>query len=110
MAAEGKWDELQAWQIQLDGGRAVEAAPADDLSKIEGIGPAIQGHLNAAGIVSFAQLASTSVDDIRGLLEAAGGAFTGHDPTTWPQQAAMAAEGRWEELQAWQIELNGGRM
>ena len=110
MAAEGKWEELQAWQIQLDGGRAVEAAPADDLSKIEGIGPAIQGHLNAAGIVSFAQLASTSVDDIRGLLEAAGGAFTGHDPTTWPQQAAMAAEGRWEELQAWQIELNGGRM
>jgi len=111
MAAAGQWDELQAWQVQLDGGKVVEAAAAaDDLTRVEGIGPEIQNHLNAAGITSFAQLASTSVDDIRGLLEAVGGNFATHDPTTWPQQAAMAAEGRWEELQAWQAELDGGRM
>jgi DNA-directed RNA polymerase subunit beta' len=110
MAAQGQWHELQAWQDQLDGGRVVEAAQPDDLTKVEGIGPAIQSHLNAAGIMTFEQLSNTSVDDIRGLLAAAGPAFASHDPTTWPQQAAMAAQGRWEELQAWQDELDGGRL
>ena len=38
-----------------------------------------------------------------------GGMFAAHDPTTWPQQAAMAADGRWDELAAWQAELQGGR-
>ena len=110
MAAQGQWDDLQAWQDQLVGGRPTETVASDDLTKIEGVGPSIQDHLNAAGISTYAQLSTTSVDDIRGLLEAAGGAFAAHDPTTWPQQAAMAAQGRWDELQAWQNELDGGRM
>ena len=32
------------------------------------------------------------------------------DPTTWPQQAAMAADGKWDELKVWQDELDGGRV
>ena len=116
MASQGQWDELKVWQDQLDGGKVVEAAAPvapvepEDLTKIEGIGPAIQGHLNAAGITTYAQLAATPANDIKGLLEAAGGAFATHDPTTWPQQSAMAAAGKWEELQVWQDELDGGKM
>ena len=32
------------------------------------------------------------------------------DPTTWPQQAKMAADGKWDELKVWQDELDGGRV
>ncbi len=115
MAAAGQWDELKVWQDQLDGGKVVEVVveavvEPEDLTKIEGVGPAIQNHLNAAGILTYQQLSQVSVEDIRGILEAAGGAFVAHDPTTWPQQAAMAAAGQWEQLQTWQDELDGGRM
>ena len=39
-------------------------ASGDDLTKINGIGPAAAGKLNEAGITSFAQLAALSEDDI----------------------------------------------
>ncbi len=31
------------------------------------------------------------------------------EPGTWPEQAKMAAEGKWDELKKWQDELNGGK-
>ncbi len=107
MAAEGRWDELKAWQAQLDGGREVAVEP-DDLKAIEGIGPRIEEILNQAGVMTYAQLASMTSDEIRKILESAGNQFAAHDPTTWPDQAKMAAEGRWDELKAWQDQLNGG--
>ncbi len=82
---------------------------ADDLRKIEGIGPKIASLLAEAGIDSFAKLAATDPDKIREILAAAGNRYKVHDPTTWPEQAALAAEGKWEELAALQNELKGGR-
>ena len=79
----------------------------DDLKKIEGIGPKIQEILNASGIITFADLASTTSDKIRKILEDAN--LKMHDPTTWPEQATLARDGKWEELQKWQDELNGGK-
>ncbi|RME13236.1 MAG: 50S ribosomal protein L17, partial [Bacteroidetes bacterium] len=32
-----------------------------------------------------------------------------HDPTTWPQQAALAAKGEWDKLAKLQKELKGGK-
>lgn len=32
-----------------------------------------------------------------------------HDPTTWPDQAALARDGKWDELKKWQDELNKGK-
>jgi len=81
----------------------------DDLKKIEGIGPKIEAVLNRAGIKSFAALANTSAEKIREILLAAGSRFRLADPTTWPRQAKMASENRWEELQDYQDALNGGR-
>ena len=86
-----------------------ETAQADDLRKVEGIGPKIAEVFNAAGIHSFAELASTSVERLKELLEAAGPHFASHDPGTWPKQARLAADGKWDELKAWQEELNGGK-
>ena len=80
----------------------------DDLTKIEGIGPKVQEHLNNAGIFTWAQLANTEVSKIKSVLEAQGGVYARMVPGTWPKQAEMAHEGKWDELQKWQDELDGG--
>lgn len=87
-----------------------EAAPeADDLEKVEGIGPKIAEVLKGAGIATFAQLAESTPEQIREILDNAGSQFAAHDPATWPKQAELAAAGKWDELKAWQDELLGGR-
>ena len=86
------------------------AAKADDLKKIEGIGPKIAEILAASGIISFSDLAAANVDSLRSTLDAAGNRYKSHDPTTWPAQAKMAADGNWDELKVWQDELDGGKV
>ncbi len=109
LAAAGEWDKLQVWQDELQGG-VVAAAPTipDDLTKIEGIGPKISEVLRNAGVTSFAILAALTSDDVREKLIAADAGLGVHNPTTWPAQAKMAADGEWEKLKAWQDELQGG--
>lgn len=84
-------------------------APADDLKKIEGIGPKIASILNEAGITTFAALAGSEADKVREILAAAGNRYKAHDPTTWPRQAQLAADGAWDELKALQDDLKGGK-
>lgn len=86
-----------------------KAAKADDLKKIEGIGPKIAELLIADGIVTFADLAAAPLERIQGILDAAGPRYKIHNPTTWAQQSQLAADGKWDELKAWQDELNGGK-
>ena len=80
----------------------------DNLRKIEGIGPKMNRILNEAGIETFAQLAAKTADELREILDA-GGASKINDPTTWPEQAALAADGDWDGLEKLQGELKGGR-
>ncbi|MCF6184832.1 MAG: DUF4332 domain-containing protein [Bacteroidales bacterium] len=83
---------------------------ADKLTKIEGIGPKIAGILAEAGVDTFKKLSETKADKISEILVAAGGnAYNRFDPTTWPEQAKLAADGKWDELQKLQDELNGGK-
>lgn len=86
----------------------VEDAPAkaDDLTKIEGIGPKIAETLTAAGVASYADLAGTDADKIADIIKDVRGK---HVPDTWPKQAKMAADGQWDELKKWQDELDGGK-
>ncbi|MCB0083447.1 MAG: hypothetical protein KDE47_21045 [Caldilineaceae bacterium] len=62
----------------------------DDLKKINGIGPVYEGHLHAAGIQTFAQLAELSAAQIRQILEPI---RSGHmiEPTTWIAEARQLA-------------------
>lgn len=95
--------------------KKVEAAPVtsgekDDLKKVEGIGPKIEGLLNEAGITTFVNLAATDASKIKEILAAAGSRYAAHDPTTWPQQAKMAGNGEWDKLKKWQDELDGGKV
>lgn len=82
---------------------------ADNLKLIEGVGPKIEELLNADGIRTFAKLAVTSPQHIATLLAAAGARFQIHNPETWPQQAALARDGKWDELKVLQERLTGGR-
>ena len=82
----------------------------DDLKKIEGIGPKIQQLLNERGIYTFEDLAGARVEDLEAILREAGPRFRVHTPESWPLQARMAADGRWDELKAWQEEHKYGRL
>ena len=86
----------------------VAKAVADDLTKIEGIGPKINEIFQKGGINTFAALADAKVDVLAALLKAAGPRFSTHKPDTWPQQAALARDGKWDELKVLQDALNGG--
>ena len=92
---------------------AAKKAPAkkastkgDDLKKIEGIGPKIAQTLTDAGVATFAELAKTAPAKISEIIAGVRG---NHIPDTWPKQAEMAAEGKWDELKKWQDELDGGK-
>jgi small subunit ribosomal protein S1 len=82
----------------------------DDLKKIEGIGPKIEELLHAAGIISFVDLSKAEADAIKEILNAAGSRYQMHDPTSWPMQAEMAANGEWEKLKEWQENAKGGKI
>jgi len=87
-----------------------EPAPAalrEDLTRIEGIGPAIANALQEAGVTTFQELADTKADRVREILRDAG--IRGGDPTTWAQQAKLAAAGDWVKLKRLQDRLTGGR-
>ncbi len=81
----------------------------EDLKKIEGIGPKIAGLLNEAGITTFSGLAKAKKAKVQEVLAAAGPRYKMHDPATWMEQAKLAAAGKWEQLDALQKELKGGK-
>lgn len=88
---------------------AKKAPKLDDLKIIEGVGPKIETLLKEGGVNTWAELAETSVDRLKEILDAAGPRYQIHDPSTWPAQAKFAAEGKWDELKDYQDMLIGGR-
>lgn len=129
LAADAKWEELIQLQKELDGGnenavrltnskleKLIQTSSTkykkykkEDLTIVEGIGPKISELLHNAGIMNWNDLSNTSADRIREILEAAGSRFKLAEPKTWPQQAKLADEARWSELENLQDKLNGGR-
>ena len=88
---------------------AKTAKKADDLTRIEGIGPKAGEALKEGGVATFEQLASSKPEDIKEILTKSGGHFNALDPASWPQQAELAAAGKWDELKELQDKLVGGR-
>lgn len=81
----------------------------DNLKRIEGIGPKIESLLNADGITTFVQLSKAKIDRLQKVLDNAGPRFRMHKPTTWAEQAGIAASGDWAQLKQLQDVLKGGR-
>jgi hypothetical protein len=80
---------------------------ADDLKKIEGIGPKVESILNGVGIQTFADLAKADAAELRNVLSAA--KLQMMEPSGWIEQAELAAKGAWDALEKLQDELKGGR-
>ncbi|NAS10383.1 30S ribosomal protein S2 [Poritiphilus flavus] len=88
---------------------ATEAEASDnDLTKIEGIGPKAAEALTGAGMSTFADLAGADPEKIKEILTAASSRMAHLDPGSWPKQAKMAAEGKWDELKEWQDKVKAG--
>jgi predicted flap endonuclease-1-like 5' DNA nuclease len=91
------------------GASGFAVAGEGDLEIVEGIGPKIAELLRARGLGSFGALANASPGTLREILEDNGPAYRIADPSTWPEQARLAADGRWDELRSLQDSLNAGR-
>ena len=81
---------------------------ADDLTKIEGVGPKAAEALVAAGMSTFEAVAKADADKIKEILTESSSRMAHLDPTSWPKQAKMAADGKWDELKEWQDNAKGG--
>jgi predicted flap endonuclease-1-like 5' DNA nuclease len=112
--------ESERNMLKEQAGVGVQAHPAsvtfagtkykwNDLKIVEGIGPKIADLFNDAGINTWDELAASSADKLRSILDAAGSNFNIHDPGTWPEQARLAAASDWDALKKLQDELNAGK-
>ena len=81
---------------------------ANDLTVVEGIGPKINELFSNAGVKTFAQLSKQTIPQMRKVLDDGGSRFRIANPSTWGQQAALAAENKWDELKKLQDNLSGG--
>src|SRR5262249_21414240 len=70
---------------------------ADDLTRIWGIGKSAAAKLQAAGVVTFSQIAALNEAQLVELLGS-----QGMKMDTWPEQARLAAAGDWQALEAFQ--------
>ncbi|MBO6879538.1 MULTISPECIES: 50S ribosomal protein L21 [Winogradskyella] len=82
---------------------------ADDLKKIEGVGPKAAEAMVNAGLDTFAKVAKAKPEDIEAILAEASSRLAHLVANTWPQQAKLAADGKWDELKELQDNLDGGR-
>lgn len=103
---------LKVWadpgEAQVDAPQAQAASPeADDLTRIAGIGPAYAEKLSRAGIDTFERLGSASDADLVAALGPAGLQRAARG--LWREQASLAAQGDWDQVQAIQASLNKQR-
>jgi small subunit ribosomal protein S2 len=84
------------------------AKDPDNLTKIEGIGPKAAEALVAAGVDTYDKLAGSKAENIKEILTEASSRMAHLDPTSWPKQARMAADGKWDALKEWQDKAKAG--
>ncbi|WP_026754533.1 50S ribosomal protein L21 [Sediminibacter sp. Hel_I_10] len=84
------------------------AGKADDLKKIEGAGPKAAEALVSAGFETFAKIAKATPEELSTVLSEASSRLAHIVTDTWPKQAKLAADGKWDELKELQDNLDGG--
>ena len=82
----------------------------DDLKVVEGIGPKIEELCQNIGIRTWRALSQADVATLRKMLDDAGPRFQMHDPATWPRQAGLLADAKWDDFKALTENLKGGRV
>jgi predicted flap endonuclease-1-like 5' DNA nuclease len=117
-ACKAKTGSLEAEIVSLKATPMAAAAPVvaaavsgkkDDLKKVEGIGPVLEKHFHDNGILTFRQMADSTPQALKTILDLEGDRFKIHDPSTWPAQCELCDAGKWDELKTLQDRLKGGR-
>jgi predicted flap endonuclease-1-like 5' DNA nuclease len=80
----------------------------DNLEIIEGVGPKIAHLLRSNGVGTFALLAAASQSALKDILKKGGPAYDIANPETWPEQASLAAQNRWQDLRNLMERLDAG--
>ncbi len=106
--AAKKEEKAPAKKAEKAPAKKASKSESDNLTKVEGIGPKAAEALTAAGVATFADLAKAKPEAIKNILTEASSRMAHLDPTTWPKQAKMAADGKWDELKEWQDNAKGG--
>ena len=105
-ASKGDWQGLMKLNEKRRAAKAkpaaartasASAAPPDDLTQINGIGPRISSILNEGGITTYADLQHANTGELRQII-AVGGALPPSSLDSWPTQASYAARGDWSGL------------
>lgn len=86
------------------------AVTIDDLKVIDGIGPNVEELCHGIGIRTWFDLSTTEVSLLRTMLVDAGGRFAALDPSSWPEQARLLAEGRWDDFRSLTDDLTRARV
>ena len=113
-----KISDLEAQLTDLKRGPAIDIKAAKaaglkiksetDFTVIEGIGPKINDLIHADGITTLRELADAEPARIQKILDVAGPSYTIANPGTWPDQASLAVNNRWDALKSLQDILDGG--
>lgn len=85
------------------------ATQTDNLQIIEWVGPKLEKLLNKHHVHTFKDVVNTDVAWLEDIILAGWPRYQVHSPTTWPDQAKLAMQGKWSELEEYQWILNGGR-
>lgn len=104
-------DKVEEPAVEPKATRAKKATKVegDNLTAIEGIGPKTQAALYDSGITTYAQVASTSADELLRIVKEEHNVHLVGDASTWPKQAQFLVDGDAEGLKAYQDRLVGGR-
>ncbi|MFP4394977.1 MAG: DUF4332 domain-containing protein [Anaerolineales bacterium] len=95
--------DLTHWLHEAPNDDAPPQSP-DDLTRIKGIGPKMAAILRQAGILTYADLARAELTRLEEIL-ASERLLSLAKPATWQDQARLASQAAWEDLQALQQRL-----
>jgi large subunit ribosomal protein L21 len=107
-AAPKKEAKVEAPKAEAKKAAPKKSSKGDDLKKIEGAGPKAAEALVNAGLDTFAKVAKTDAAKLSEILTEASSRLSHIVTVTWPKQAGLAADGKWDELKELQDRLDGG--
>lgn len=90
------------WEKQI---LSDQEAVQDDFTLIYGLTPKVQKLLTSVGICSFEGIIDADVEGLKKILKDGWASFKRYNPATWPDQARLASEWHWRELEEYQAIL-----
>lgn len=102
--AKSAWHKQPEQSLQVDNPPPpkTKSKKADNFKRIYGIGPELEKALHKAGIKSYKDLANTDVATLEQIVDKVNPLL---DPSSWPAQAALAADGNWDRFKKMYAQL-----